>query len=324
MTAATPVAVSTERDVNVEDTGTEAIPDGIFRTLYKFSRPHTIRGTILASLVGVVRAVLEYPNAVSFSLLQRALMGLLGLLLGNVFIVGINQIYDVDIDKINKPFLPVASQDLSLFWAWVIVTIAGSAGPAIVSHWYPGLIFKLYAFGLTVGALYSVPPFQFKRFPVVAGATIACVRGFLLNFGVYYAARQALGLPFAWNPPVMFLASFMTVFAGVIAVTKDLPDVQGDRQYNISTFATRVGVERVALAASCVLMLAYTGAILAAALTPFGTFRRSTMIGGHAVMMAFVVRNLIGLDPGSVGSVKLFYKRIWDLFYAEYALYPFI
>ena len=33
---------------------------------------------------------------------------MLALLLGNAFIVGINQIYDVDIDRVNKPFLPVA------------------------------------------------------------------------------------------------------------------------------------------------------------------------------------------------------------------------
>ena len=38
----------------------------------------------------------------------------------------------------------------------------------------------------------------------------------------------------------------MTVFATVIAITKDLPDVEGDRKYNIETFATRVGVRGVA------------------------------------------------------------------------------
>jgi homogentisate solanesyltransferase len=31
------------------------------------------------------------------------------LLAGNGYIVGINQIYDVDIDAVNKPFLPVAA-----------------------------------------------------------------------------------------------------------------------------------------------------------------------------------------------------------------------
>jgi len=29
----------------------------------------------------------------------------------------------------------------------------------------------------------------------------------------------------------------MTAFAAVIAVTKDLPDIEGDRKFNVETFA---------------------------------------------------------------------------------------
>lgn len=122
--------------------------------------------------------------------------------------------------QINKPELPVASGEISNRLAWGLVLSSLTAGPLIVANCFSPLIFRLYAFGLLVGGLYSVPPFKFKRFPVVAGLTIACVRGFLLNFGVYYAVREALGLSFRWNPAVLFLARFMTVFAGIIAVTK--------------------------------------------------------------------------------------------------------
>lgn len=55
---------------------------------------------------------------------------------------------------------------------------------------------------------------------MLAGITIASVRGFLLNFGVYYAVREALNIPFRWNPVVIFISSFMTLFASVIAITK--------------------------------------------------------------------------------------------------------
>ena len=34
---------------------------------------------------------------------------------GNLFIVGINQIYDIDIDQINKPFLPIAAGESASF-----------------------------------------------------------------------------------------------------------------------------------------------------------------------------------------------------------------
>ena len=46
---------------------------------------------------------------VDWNLLPRAMLGVLALLCGNGYIVGINQIYDVDIDTVNKPFLPVAA-----------------------------------------------------------------------------------------------------------------------------------------------------------------------------------------------------------------------
>ncbi len=48
-----------------------------------------------------------------WSLLPRALLGVLALLAGNGYIVGINQVYDVNIDKVNKPFLPVAAGEYS-------------------------------------------------------------------------------------------------------------------------------------------------------------------------------------------------------------------
>jgi homogentisate solanesyltransferase len=46
---------------------------------------------------------------------------MLALLCGNVFIVGINQIYDVGIDRINKPYLPLAAKQMTKSWAWALV-----------------------------------------------------------------------------------------------------------------------------------------------------------------------------------------------------------
>ena len=64
--------------------------------------------------------------------MPRAMIGMVALLLGNAFIVGINQIYDKDIDVLNKPFLPVASGEMSEKVAWWTVLSCGIVGPAIV------------------------------------------------------------------------------------------------------------------------------------------------------------------------------------------------
>jgi homogentisate solanesyltransferase len=203
------------------------------RALYKFTRPHTIRGTILASIAGTTRALLDTPGALTNAnwgiMVPRAFIGLLALLLGNTFITGINQIYDDEIDKLNKPFLPVASGEMSKRFAWVACMTSLIAGPALVYKFFPLLLFRLYCTGIFLGGIYSVPPIRTKKNPVLAGLTIAFVRGFLLNFGIYYAVKDAVGATFSWSPKVTFVARFMTMFATVIAVTKDLPDIEGDK-----------------------------------------------------------------------------------------------
>ncbi|KAL3797422.1 hypothetical protein HJC23_010548 [Cyclotella cryptica] len=47
-------------------------------------------------------------------------------------IVGIDQIFDRDIDVLNRPFLPVASGEMSGRVAWTIVLLSGIVVPAIV------------------------------------------------------------------------------------------------------------------------------------------------------------------------------------------------
>jgi homogentisate solanesyltransferase len=190
---------------------------------------------------------------------------------------------------------------------------------------FPPFLFKLYMLGWLLGGAYSVPPIRTKQNPLLAGLTIAVVRGFLLNFGVYYAVKDAIGGgPFSWSPKVAFIARFMTMFATCIAVTKDLPDIEGDKAFQISTFATQVGVPKIAKAATAFLFFNYLHAIATAVLSVPGAFRLVPMIGGHAILATILMLRYSQLDPDSMPSIKVYYKHIWDLFYLEYALYTLI
>lgn len=295
------------------------------RAFWKFLRPHTIRGTLLGTTALVARALSDNPSAVDWSLLPRALLGLLALLCGNGYIVGINQIYDEDGDKINKPYLPVAAGELSPSTAWVLCGLLSLGGLTIVATQFGQLITGLYTLGLVLGTLYSVPPFRLKRFAVPAFLIIATVRGFLLNFGVFYATRAALRLPFEWRPSIVFITSFVTVFAIVIAITKDLPDVEGDKKFKIDTFASRVGVRTVAFLGSGLLLANYSAAIIAAIRMP-QAFRVWLMAGGHGVLALVLIYQTYLLDSKKYtqAAVAQFYRFIWNLFYSEYAMLPFL
>ncbi|MEM6754143.1 MAG: homogentisate phytyltransferase, partial [Cyanobacteria bacterium P01_C01_bin.38] len=83
---------------------------------WKFSRPHTIYGTSLSvlglSLVSVALTNNDFPFPNSYFLLS-VIGAWIACLSGNVYIVGLNQLQDVEIDKINKPHLPVASGEFT-------------------------------------------------------------------------------------------------------------------------------------------------------------------------------------------------------------------
>ncbi|KAL5545616.1 hypothetical protein UlMin_005303 [Ulmus minor] len=292
---------------------------------WRFLRPHTIRGTTLGSIALVSRALIENPNLIKWSLLFKAFSGLFALLCGNGYIVGINQIYDIGIDKVNKPYLPIAAGDLSVQSAWLLVISFALTGLLIVGLNFGPFITSLYCLGLFLGTIYSVPPFRMKRFPVAAFLIIATVRGFLLNFGVYYATRAALGLAFEWSSPVAFITTFVTLFALVIAITKDLPDVEGDRKFQISTFATKLGVRNIAYLGSGLLLLNYIAAIAAAIYMP-QAFKRNLMIPIHAALALSLVYQTWLLEQANYTKEAIagFYRFIWNLFYSEYIIFPFI
>lgn len=96
------------------------------------------------------------------------------------------------------------------------------------------------------------------------------------------------------------------------------------KAFEIETFATKIGVPRIAKGASVCLMLNYVHAIATGILSPAGTFSRIPMIGGHLALAATLLTRFRQLDPESIPSVKTYYKHIWDLFYLEYVLYTLI
>ncbi|CAJ1967367.1 unnamed protein product [Sphenostylis stenocarpa] len=292
---------------------------------WRFLRPHTIRGTALGSFALVARALIENTNLIKWSLLFKAFSGLFALICGNGYIVGINQIYDISIDKINKPYLPIAAGDLSVQSAWFLVIFFAVAGLLIVGFNFGPFILSLYTLGLFLGTIYSVPPFRMKRFPVAAFLIIATVRGFLLNFGVYYATRAALGLAFEWSSPVVFITTFVTFFALVIAITKDLPDVEGDRKFQISTLATKLGVRNIAFLGTGILLMNYIVSVLAAIYMP-QDFRRWLLIPAHMTFAISLIYQARILEQANYtkDAISGFYRFIWNLFYAEYAIFPFI
>ena len=286
--------------------------------LWRFARPHTIIGTA-ASIAGLyVIAVDALPGVGLGDGLGDLAWTLLAGLCVNVYIVGVNQLEDVEIDRVNKPFLPLAARDMSRTTARRVVALCGIVPVLLaLSQGVPETIAVLA--GLAVGTAYSVPPLRLKRFPGVAALSITAVRSVVVNLGVALHFTQSLG-DGGWSvpAPVWGLTLFVLPFSFAIAILKDVPDAEGDRRFRIATFTLRLGGRRVLYLGLVALSLAYLGMALAGPLL-LPSCQPVVLAGTHIAALAAVWRMGLAADPHDHAGFTRFYMNVWRLFFLEYA-----
>ncbi|AFZ33189.1 homogentisate phytyltransferase [Gloeocapsa sp. PCC 7428] len=290
---------------------------GWLYALWKFARPHTIIGTSLS-----VWGVYLITYAIASSSYRIDLLAPLGAwiacLCGNVYIVGLNQLEDVAIDKINKPHLPIASGEFSQRMGQIIVAVTG--GLALLLAWVLGpYLFGMVAISLAIGTAYSLPPIRLKRFPFWAALCIFSVRGAIVNLGLFLHFSWVLQGDRAIPPAIWVLTAFILVFTFAIAIFKDIPDIEGDRQYQITTLTIKLGQKTVFDLALWVLTVCYLGMLLAAWLPQVNTvFLMST----HLLLLGLMWWRSRQVDLQDKSAIASFYQFIWKLFFLEYLIFP--
>lgn len=292
------------------------------RAVYQFSRPHTIVGTTL-SVAGLYVIAAAY-RAGSGAGLERGgwlLPGaLLAALAANVYIVGLNQLTDVEIDRINKPELPLAAGALSLRAGAALV--AGSLLASLLLAALLGRYLLLaVALGMVVGTLYSLPPLRLKRYHVWAAASIFSVRGLVINLLLFLYFQTALGGPALVPAHVWALTGFILVLSLVIAWFKDVPDMAGDRRYRIATLSLRLGARPVVRLGLVLLVAAYA-ALALLALLALPAVNGPVLATLHAALLLLLWQRVRQTDPEQPAQMARFYRFIWSLFYAEYVVFP--
>jgi homogentisate phytyltransferase / homogentisate geranylgeranyltransferase len=286
-------------------------------SLWKFSRPHTIIGTSL-SVFGLYLVAVGITNS-SFSFITP-LGAWISCICGNIYIVGLNQLEDVAIDKINKPHLPLAAGEFKERTGQLIVGISAFLALA-VAFFQGAYLFWMVAISLAIGTAYSLPPIRLKRYPFWAAICIFSVRGAIVNLGLYlhysWVLQQRSSIPAA----VWVLTLFVLVFTFAIAIFKDIPDMEGDLQYNITTFTIQLGKEAVFKLARWVITVCYVGMILV------GLFRLADvnailLVIGHIIPLVWMWRRSKRVDLQDKASIASFYQFIWKLFFVEYLVFP--
>jgi 4-hydroxybenzoate polyprenyltransferase len=210
----------------------------------EFSRPFTLVAPALGFASGSVTAAGAHPPETwSTDLIVYPVIGLTMAAVLNAASNALNQIYDLEIDKINKPKRPLPSGRLDLRSGWHFTIVAYVVALALAWFVAPGgrhECFWIVLAATAITVLYSVPPFRTKRLGIWANVTIAIPRGVLLKVAGWSAVKTILAVE-PW-----FIGGIFGLFLLGASTTKDFADMEGDARGGCRTLPIIYGVRKAA------------------------------------------------------------------------------
>ncbi|HKO22492.1 MAG TPA: UbiA family prenyltransferase, partial [Candidatus Eisenbacteria bacterium] len=207
---------------------------------WELARPFTLIAPALGMFTGSVIALGAAP-AVPLTpwVLARIALGTLMAAVLNAASNTLNQVTDLEADRVNKPGRPIPSgrvteaEALTLAgWLYVAAfVLAALVGPQCT---------LLAGTAAVLTVLYSAPPFRLKAVPYLANVVIAIPRGVLLKVAGWSCVRD-FGRLEPW-----YIGAIFGLFLLGATTTKDFADIKGDAAAGFRTLPVVHGPRRAA------------------------------------------------------------------------------
>lgn len=214
------------------------------RVYAELARPFTLIAPALGFVSGAVTAIGAVPaEPWTMAVLKPAMIGAAMAAVFNAGSNALNQIYDLEIDRVNKGKRPLPSGRMTTGEAWAFTVVAYAM--TLILAWLvaPGgrhECFWIVLVAIVATYIYSVPPLRTKQYGLWANITIAIPRGVLLKVAGWSAVKTVVGLE-PW-----FIGSIFGLFLLGASTTKDFADMEGDRRGGCRTLPIIYGVRRAA------------------------------------------------------------------------------
>ncbi|NLL15304.1 MAG: UbiA family prenyltransferase [Fibrobacter sp.] len=169
------------------------------------------------------------------------------LIVASIYVV--NQIVDIESDRINHKLFLLPNGIISVRTAWICAFLCAIIG-IVTSFFYDGVILFLFIAGLLLGYLYNLPPFQLKN--CAWGGVLANSLGHgMITFLVgWYASKIGTTI----DTQVMvkgLLSSVAPALAnGAVFLATTIPDADGDQLTGKKTFCVKYGEKVTAVTAA--------------------------------------------------------------------------
>ncbi|KAG4977079.1 hypothetical protein JHK82_036367 [Glycine max] len=294
--------------------------------LYYFCYPYSMIARTLCTISASFLAV-EKLSDISPLFFVGLLQVLVAHFFMDLYINGVNQVFDLEIDKINKPYLPLPSGKLS-FTNGVFIVVSS----AVLSFWLSSIIGSrplicslILCFLPWTGYSVNVPMLRWKRYPLIAAMLM--FSSWAIIFPITFFLHMQT---FVFKRPAIFPRSlivtvvFLSLYSIGIALSKDIPDVEGDKKFGIHSFSARLGQKQVFWICVSLFEMAFGVALLAGVTSSACLWMKIVTGLGNAVLASILWYQTQYVDLTSPASTRSFYMLIWKLLYAAYFLLAFI
>jgi 4-hydroxybenzoate polyprenyltransferase len=211
----------------------------------EFARPFTLLPPALGVVSGAVTAWGAHHSKapIDTALILPVVAGASMAAVLNAASNAINQIYDLEIDRVNKPRRPLPSGTLSMGEAWGFTWATFAL--AFLLAWLAAPqgrreCFWIVLFTSVLVWAYSAPPFRTKRHGVWANVTIAVPRGLLLKVAGWSTVKTV------FDAEPWYIGAIFGLFVLGASTTKDFADIEGDRAGACRTLPIVYGVKAAA------------------------------------------------------------------------------
>ena len=167
-----------------------------------------------------------------------------------IFSVGINDYYDIEIDKVINPNRPLVSGDLTkkdvkgFYLFFVIMAMIFSFICSLLSTFWIIILVGIY---LLLGILYSTPPMRIKMRTSLSTIVIglSCFITILSGGALILLTENFTLIPID-NTELIFASSTIGIIAFIVSLAKDLKDIPGDKAAGIPTLPIKYGPKKTA------------------------------------------------------------------------------
>jgi len=236
--------------------------------IFLLSRPLNV---LIAGLSILIAATLS----VNFSFQNNIIFAILSVVFITASANIINDIYDVEIDRINKPRRLLVNGSVSVNNAWTfyhIFNVIGLLSAVLVNQYMTGIAF----FSIILLYLYS---HYFKRTIILGNILVSFITGLAFIYGALAVDDWKAGI---------FPAIFAFLFHFGREVIKDIQDLDGDLAHNAVTFAGHFGKKKSIILVNINFLFLIAVLIIPYIYSYYNIYYIYTVLSGVLTVLVFV------------------------------------